>query len=151
MNLNHIGTLTRLYCLQEKLSLDVNALAVEWRTMPMEVDGALKERLLSMPVPEMWSEIASLKDFSDKEIFPQLTQLACCVLSLPHSNADAERVYSIVTDVKTSKRNTLGQESLNAIAVIRSSSKSKGVSCSTFPIKKTHLDKFNKSMYESKD
>jgi len=38
---------------------------------------------------------------------------------LPHSNAETERVFSVVTDVKTKKRNKISSEVMNAVSVIR--------------------------------
>jgi len=38
-------------------------------------------------------------------MFPNLELLVEAVFFLPHSNAEAERISSIVTDVKNKKRN----------------------------------------------
>jgi len=101
-----------------------------------------------MSVEDAWSELAALKNFRDELQFPQLSTLAACALSLPHSNADAERIFSIVTDVNTPKRNRMGIDSLNSIAVVRSAFASKNVTCKTCQETNAHLAKFNSSIYE---
>lgn len=40
-------------------------------------------------------------NFNDEYIFPNLTKLIKLLLSMPHANADAERLLSIITDVKS--------------------------------------------------
>lgn len=53
----------------------------------------------------MWYEIGSSKDFtSDNHKFNYIGTLTKMILTLPHSYASAERIFSIVTDVKTKKR-----------------------------------------------
>jgi len=84
--------------------LDANRLAQEWRTAPIEIEGSLRARILAMTVEEAWGKIGSLKNFMDQPIFPELSKLADIVLSLPHSNAEAERIFPIVTDVKCKKK-----------------------------------------------
>jgi len=134
--------------LQDKLSLNLTNLAREWREIPQELDESLKGKLLNMPIDELWREIETLKNFRDEPLFPNLSKLAACIITMPHSNADAERAFCIVTDVKTKKRNRMGEESLNAIAVTRTSFSAKEIDCSTFPVRKEHLSKMNQSIYD---
>ena len=103
---------------QTKLNLSAEKLAHEWRTAPIEIDGLLKTRILSMSLEGAWGEISSLRNFRDELIFPELSKLAVCVMSLPHSNAEAERIFSVVTDEKSKKRNKMGIDNLNAITVV---------------------------------
>ena len=93
-------------------------------------------------------EIGSLKNGANEKMFPELCKLASLVKILPHSNADSERVFSVVTDVRSKKRNRLGAESLNAICVSRISFRSKNIDCTTFQVAKEHLAKHNKNMYD---
>jgi len=82
-------------------------------------DDEQKKELASLDIDEMWSKIVAYKDFNEEEIFPNLKLLV--VLSFPHSNAEAERIFSIVTDAKNKKRNRLSNDTVSAICVIRSS------------------------------
>lgn len=53
---------------------------------------------------DMWNEITEMKDLDGKPCFLNISQLAKSVHYLPHSNAEAERIFPIVTDVKTKIR-----------------------------------------------
>jgi len=55
----------------------------------------------------MWKQIFEFKDISGEPFFPNLELLVYSVLSFLHSNAEVERIFSIVTDVKSKKRNRL--------------------------------------------
>ncbi|EZA47755.1 hypothetical protein X777_15522, partial [Ooceraea biroi] len=60
----------------------------------------------SLELDEIWKKIVEFEDDVDEEkLFPHLKILVQIVLSFPHSNAEAERIVSIVTDVKNKKRN----------------------------------------------
>lgn len=93
-------------------------------------------------------EMKAMKNGLGQQMFPNLAKLADVVLIMPHANADSERCFSIVTDVRTKKRNRMGGESLNAICVTRIAFKAKGIDCVSFKVRKEHLQKHNVSMYE---
>jgi len=48
-------------------------------------------------------------------MFPNLESLVKVVFSLPHSNAEIERIFSIVTDVKNKKQNRLSNDNVSTI------------------------------------
>jgi hypothetical protein len=77
--------------------------------------------LASLEIDDMWKNIFEKKKFNDEPFFPNLQNLVYTVLSLPHSNAEAERIFSIVTDVKNKKRNRIDVNCLNAVCKVRSS------------------------------
>lgn len=76
-------------------------------------------------------------------MFPNISKLAKLVLTLPHSNAESERIFSIVNEVKTKKRNKIGNDSLNAVAIIGSSFQDKEINCTTFKVRKDHINLHN--------
>lgn len=53
---------------------------------------------------------SAVKDLGD---FNEVADFALSVLSLPHSNADCERVFSTVNCMKTKLRNRLNTETIN--------------------------------------
>lgn len=119
--------------------------------MPGTVDGDLKDKLVGMPVEEFWFEVGQLKDFEDTLQFPQLYKLAKAILVLPHANAEAEGVFSMVTDVKDDKRNRMGNETLNGICVTGSAMRTKGITCVNFEVTDAHLNKHNsENLYPKK-
>jgi hypothetical protein len=60
--------------------------------------------------------------------------LASIVLTLAHSNADAKRIFSVINDVKTRKRNRIGDDALNAICTVGSSFSSNNTNCTNFQV-----------------
>lgn len=82
---------------------DITALAFEWRVLPTTFNDADKETLAKLETGNMWEKIFEKNDFNDERMFPNLEQLVDVVLALPHSNAEAERIFSI-TDVKNNKK-----------------------------------------------
>lgn len=124
----------------------------EWRQLPCAFNLKEIEHLKSLNIAEMWHELSLLKEYVDNSPrFFNICKLAKLVLALPHSNAEAERVFSIVTDVKTKKRNRIGDKSLNSVAVIRSSFQDKNINCISYKVVSKHLELHNyKNLYEKK-
>jgi len=60
-----------------------------------------KAQLELLEISNMWNQIFEFKDITGVKIFPEL--LVYSVLFFPHSNAEAERIFSIVTNVKNKK------------------------------------------------
>lgn len=46
-----------------------------------------------------------------KELFPNLRKVVGLLLSLPHSNASVERIFSYLKRIKTTERNSLKTDS----------------------------------------
>jgi len=74
------------------------------------------------------AKILECKDDNSYKSFPNLAKLVA-VLSLRHFNAEAEWIFSIVADVKNEKRNKLGNDTVSAICVIRSSFQADNINC----------------------
>lgn len=126
-------------------NFDVTALALEWKILPFMFIDADKEKLATLSCDEMWKKIFEMKDTNNEPIFPTLEKLVYAALSLPHSNAEAERIFSIVTDVKNKKRNRLNIETLNAICKTRSSFQAQHIDCRNFKVDSRHLELHNSS------
>ena len=69
----------------------------------------------------IWGYICEIKSSVTEELkFPRLGAVAVLVLCLPHSNADAERVFSQIGLNKTGTRNQLSLEgTLSSIMTIK--------------------------------
>ena len=76
-------------------------------------------------------------------MFPNLESLVEVVLSFPHSNAEAKRIFSIVTDVKNKERNRLSNETVSALCTVRSSFQAEGINCINFEVDSGHLKLYN--------
>lgn len=83
------------------------------------------------------------KDGNGQKVFSNLQFLVETVLTFPHSNAEAERIFSIVTDVKTKKRNKLSNETISAISIVRSSFQTENINCVNFEPNCEHFELHN--------
>lgn len=133
------------------INVDKTDLEIEWRSFCDLFSDLQVTRLKSLEVDEMWLEICSKKRFDETLAFPNLSQLANVLLVLPHSNAEAERIFSVVTDTKTKKRNRLAEKSLNSLCVFRSSLQDMGNDVVQYQITEDHLKLHNVKMYTFKN
>ena len=68
----------------------------------------------------LWSFLLKMKDPSGTAMFERLAKVAILVLTLPHSNAEEERVFSMVTKNKTKFRPSLKLDgTLSSILTIK--------------------------------
>lgn len=83
---------------------------------------------------KFWTEVMNYKDSQGFPVFNELATFAVSLLSLPHSNAEVERLFSQMNVVKSKLRNRMVLKTLNAILTIRSGLKRMGKCCSDFVI-----------------
>ena len=69
--------------------------------------------------------------------------MAKIVLSLPHANADVERIFSMCSDIKTKKRNRLSTKTLCSLLRIKMQIKNLKVNATTYPLRGDLLKKHN--------
>lgn len=131
--------------------IDKTDIAIEWELLPDSFSKAEISSFKNKAVDELWLEVAKKKKFDDSLAFPNLSKLVKLVLVLPHSNAEAERIFSIVSDTKTKKRNRLGHEALNAVCVTRSSLQANNQNSVSYCITPKHIDLHNTMMYSFKN
>uniref|UniRef100_A0A0K8TX93 HAT C-terminal dimerisation domain-containing protein n=1 Tax=Bactrocera latifrons TaxID=174628 RepID=A0A0K8TX93_BACLA len=125
-----------------RFNVDAYALLPEWRTFEFNFKSDEKDNLLKMGTEEFW--ITKMKNLNDNFLFPTISKLAKFVLTLPHANADSERIFSIVTDVRTKKRNKLSHANLTSICIIRSFLQDENLNCCIFQCKESHLKKLQR-------
>ncbi|CAG5046128.1 unnamed protein product [Parnassius apollo] len=83
---------------------------------------------------KFWNEVMQYKDAADNNPFAELCEFAMSLISLPHSNADVERVFSQMSLVKTKLRNRLAVRTLNAILYVRFGLKRAGKCCYSYTV-----------------
>lgn len=83
---------------------------------------------------DFWVEVQSYKDAGNENPFRELCSLAFTVLSLPHSNAEIERVFSAMNLIKSKLRNRMGLATLNSILMIRSTLKRMNKTCFSYEL-----------------
>jgi len=68
-----------------------------------------------------------------------LKMVISSIRSLPNSNADPERMFSLLNNLKTKKRNSFLSTTVNAICVFKSALKTRGETAIKMKIDKKHL------------
>jgi len=87
--------------------------------LPFNFDKTEKNKLIELDVESFWNYIFKLKDESTGLRFPSLKSLISAVFSLPHSNAEPERKFSNVNEIKNEKGNKTGTKLLNVRCFLR--------------------------------
>lgn len=70
-------------------------------------------------VDDVWKEIAKLKE-DGEPAFTYLPMLMLSILTIPHSSAHCERIFSVVRKNKTDFRGSMGLDTLEALVVAKS-------------------------------
>ena len=70
---------------------------------------------------KLWAEVSMyvLIDASGFNPFKELAFFVRKILTIPHSNAEVEHVFSTINILKWKQRNKIGYELLNAVLTIR--------------------------------
>ncbi|XP_066589316.1 protein FAM200A-like [Prorops nasuta] len=131
---------TLLHICRQLGTFDERSIAKEWIYLYRKESPEVRSYWSKLPFDEMWIAICSEKDNNDELKYPQLRSLLCLVRSLPHSNAEAERCFSIIPDCKTSKRNKIGADTLNAICVLKYALRCRNETSLSMNITKGHID-----------
>ena len=142
------SSFVELWYFSEKFKgFDKAALKAEWRLIYW--DFYSRPELDMRSVDEMWKTVLSSKYANGNVKYPQLTKLVRYIRSLPHSNAAAERTFSLLTDILTKKRNRLSVDSINAIAVVQSAVQQQEKTARTVMISDDQLSRMSsENLYE---
>jgi hypothetical protein len=75
----------------------------------------------SHPVESFWGQLMRASQANKSRYnFLNISKFMCVIMSLPHSNADTERAFSCVTNIKTKKRNNLNVDTIEALLIVKS-------------------------------
>ncbi|XP_051168521.1 uncharacterized protein LOC127286207 [Leptopilina boulardi] len=121
----------------------------QWRTLPFQRENFQDLRDLKNP-EDFWHQVNIFKDEIGDRPFSTLAWFALEVLSIPIANADCERVFSKINDVKTKKRNKLITSTvcglLHADTIVRDS----GNCCIAFQPRQSMYDRMiSSNIYRS--
>lgn len=75
----------------------------------------VKSKLLILDTGEFWFEIFKLKNTVGDKCYKNVCEFVFNILSLPHSSACAERIFSDLNNVKTKNRNRLLASTSNSL------------------------------------
>lgn len=84
----------------------------EWRILP-DVNRLSELKISEMKTDEFWHNIMTTTDCK------HLAKFVLSILSLPHSNSDCERIFSVVNNIKTKKRNKLITSTINGLLLTK--------------------------------
>lgn len=116
----HLNNLDKLLNKFSTIVNDKNGAAVEWRSLPHLFEDSEQQNLKELPIDKFWFQISRCTNFNNSPLFKNIAQLANLTLFLPHSNTKSERIFSVMNDIKTRKRNKMEKGILNAISIVRS-------------------------------
>ena len=80
---------------------------------------SLEEGGVRKPVDRYWAEMMGPRTAMGELHFHTLTQVMVAVLSLPHSNADCERSFSVVRQVHTPSVDRAWRQTAAVFPVVR--------------------------------
>jgi hypothetical protein len=83
-------------------------------------------------------------------MFPLMVNLVTNIMTLPHSSACVERIFSMVNAIKTKKKNRLQTDNLCGLLQSKSMLKVSSSDCFNFNFDKEFLKQFNQNMYKFK-
>lgn len=137
-----------LVVIAEKLPrlLDKDAYQDEWRKLPLY---KFQENISSFEADKFYHYISDITDDDNVPEFHTLSKFALNVFSLPHSNADCERIFSKVNLIKTKQRNKIITPTLNGLLLANQIVSMEG--CVNFEPNSDMIGKVNNNMYDEVD
>lgn len=97
-----------------------------------------KQTLVTINFDDMWTKILKRQCYNIFK-YPNLRLFVNAIRSLPHSNANSERAFSMLTNLKTKTRNRLLSISVNAACVLKSVLKTRNETALNMKITNIHL------------
>ena len=138
-----------LFVAQTIGGFDEDALRKEWFALPLDFALQKKISLAKLRFGDMWKQILQSQHPKNIDKYPNLTKLLNAVRSFPNSNADAKRMFSFLTDLKTKKRNKLSSVSVNAACIVKSALKARGETSLSMTIEEKHLSRMSTNILYS--
>ncbi|XP_031826349.1 uncharacterized protein LOC116424286 isoform X2 [Nomia melanderi] len=123
----------------------------QWFLLSKKPTENEQKNLRTLGVIEFWFSVSNLKDDLGNLLYDEIGKLAFLCLSLPQSNADVERFFSMITDIKNKKRNRLDTQMICAMTRIKLYLQSKHVDACSFKISNQLLDSFSYEMYHKEE
>ncbi|KAI4813109.1 hypothetical protein KUCAC02_024457 [Chaenocephalus aceratus] len=124
--LNHsksLGEIEKIAKLLGYSPADIDKIVQQWRSIHLRKWNETKNTV------GFWVEVWKFRDTADNNPFHELTMAAVSVLSLPHANAEVERLFSQMSVVKSKLRNRMSLQTLNSILYVRYGLKLSGDAC----------------------
>ncbi|XP_047523967.1 uncharacterized protein LOC125062236 [Pieris napi] len=138
-------------CRQFPNLMDTNnyqCIDTEWRLLRNMKEIAL----FSDKTEEFWASVNNMKYGDGTLIFKNICSFVFKILSLPHSSANVERIFSSINLMKTKTRNKLSTESIVGLLHTKRVVTEEDQTCFNFDIEKKMFEKIaSKRWYEDED
>jgi len=144
-NISSIISITAIvpFFKEQLKDIDLNDLDQEWRYLKN-----LSSININLPIEEFWLQVSQIKNGNEEKSFTSLLKVVLFILSLPHSTAAVERIFSTINLNKTKTRNRLSTESLIGILHSKNMLRDEEKHCFDFNINPDLLKNFNNNMYK---
>nr|XP_033339076.1 SCAN domain-containing protein 3-like isoform X1 [Megalopta genalis] len=139
---NHIENILQKF----KSKFDDEVVLQEWYFLGF-LEEKTKSALLSLSVYDFWIKMIEISN-NRAQKFKNICKLALLCLTLPNSNTEIEKLFSLVNNIKSRNRNRLGHRMVGALCRISMDLNSIGSKCCNYPITEEILKNFNSRMYE---
>jgi len=106
----------------------------EWQCLNVNFTLEQKVKIINLDFDNAWKTILATKKADGTFKYPTMTKLINAIRSLPHSNADAERTFSMLTDVRTKKRNKLSAIHVQAVCLFKLNLRARGKTAQTMEV-----------------
>lgn len=92
----------------------IEEVEMEWR-------GMIRQKFIpkTLNLQDFWGNLFQLKNSLDELMYPNLKLFVGSLLSLPHSSAAAERIFSDLNNIKNKNRNSLKTKTINALLITK--------------------------------
>lgn len=106
------------------------------------------KKLKNLNICDFWNEVGQIKNELGAHIFSNIFRIVQGVLSLPHSSANVERIFSFQNIIKTKCRNRLAVSTCDALIQTKDLLKSNNTECFNYKIPSSI---FSKKIIEVED
>nr|XP_033322899.1 uncharacterized protein LOC117218532 [Megalopta genalis] len=126
---------------------DSQIVHTEWHQIPSYFEPHEKSEIVKLKVCDFWKKISEIKNPINEYRFPNIAKLAELCLTIPHSNAEIERFFSMINDIKTDKRNRLQCQSMKSLTRVKLDTSAEGKTCISWKAPEEASQLFRSQMY----
>ncbi|CAG4935112.1 unnamed protein product [Parnassius apollo] len=115
------------------LNIHREAVMNQWHVLStMRIEEIIGTATSPNDIVNFWIQVLKMKNAGGSLMFKELAEFSIRCLSLPLSNAVAERIFSVMGTIKTKLRNRMQLPMLIAILRIRTHMNIRGLCCNNF-------------------
>ncbi|XP_076380828.1 uncharacterized protein LOC117220178 isoform X4 [Megalopta genalis] len=116
---------------------------LEWREIAVYFEPNETIEIAKLNICDFWKKISQIKNPLGQCRFPNIMKVVQLCLALPHSNAEVERFFSMISKIKTDKRNKLRCKTISSLTRLKLDLKSTKKTCANWQPSKRALQLCN--------